>query len=253
MKIGVIGIGEMGSTLARGWRAAGHTVRVANSRGPSAVKAFADEIGAEATDIHGAVDGAEVVLMAMAFPKAPTLPADLFARAPDNLVIIDTSNYYPDVRDARIAEIDAGMPESVWISKQLGRPIFKAFNTLMYYALANFGRPQGAPGRIAIPVSGDDTDGKWDVMSLVNDMGFEPVDGGLLAESWRQQPSTPAYCCDYDADTALRGIRAAVKGRAEVIRDTLWREQYGKLFAGNPAYADVHAAIIAMNRSFNPL
>jgi len=253
MKIGVIGIGEMGSTLARGWRAAGHTVRVANSRGPSAVKAFADEIGAEATDIHGAVDGAEVVLMAMAFPKAPTLPADLFARAPDNLVIIDTSNYYPDVRDARIAEIDAGMPESVWISKQLGRPIFKAFNTLMYYALANFGRPQGAPGRIAIPVSGDDTDGKWDVMSLVNDMGFEPVDGGLLAESWRQQPSTPAYCCDYDADTALRGIRAAVKGRAEVIRDTLWREQYGNLFASNPSYADVHAAIIAMNRSFNPL
>lgn len=253
MRIGVIGIGEMGGTLARGWREAGHTVRVANSRGASAVKAFADDIGAEATDMYGAVAEAEVVLLAMAFPMAPTLPADLFARAPDDLVIIDTSNYYPDVRDARIAEIDDGMPESVWISKQLGRPIFKAFNSIMYYALANLGRPQGAAGRIALPVSGDDEGGKAVVMGLIDDMGFDPVDGGSLAESWRQQPSTPAYACDYDAETTLRGIRAAVKGRAEVIRDTLWREQYGKLFANNPAYADVHSAIIAMNRSFNPL
>ena len=253
MKIGVIGIGEMGGTLARGWRAAGHTVRVANSRGASAVRAFADEIGAEATDIHGAVDGAEVVLMAMAFPVAPTLPADLFRRAPGDIVIIDTSNYYPDVRDARIAEIDAGLPESVWISQKLGRPIFKAFNSIMYYALANFGRPPGALDRLAIPVSGDDACGKSVVMNLIDDMGFDPLDGGLLAESWRQQPSTPAYCCDYDAEETARGIRAAVKGRAEVIRDTVWREKYGKIFANKPDYGDAHPFVIAMNRSFNPL
>jgi predicted dinucleotide-binding enzyme len=253
MKVGVIGIGEMGGTLARGWSTKGHIVRVANSRGPSAVKSFAAEIGAEPTDIHGAVDGADVVLMAMAFPVSPTLPKDLFSRAPEGLVIIDTSNYYPDVRDARIADIDNGLPESVWVSQQLGRPICKAFNSIMYYALANFGRPLGAPDRIAIPVSGDSIGSKSVVMSLINDMGFDPVDGGSLAESWRQQPSTPAYCCDYGAETTLMGIHAAVKGKAEVIRDTLWREQYGKLFSSNPAYADVHSAVIAMNRSFNPL
>jgi predicted dinucleotide-binding enzyme len=253
MKIGVIGIGEMGGTLARGWRAKGHTVRVANSRGPAAAKSFADEIGAEAVDIYGAVEDADVVLMAMAFPVAPTLPTDLFSRVTNDLAIIDTSNYYPDVRDSRILEIDEGLPESVWISRQLGRPIFKAFNSIMYYALANFGRPIGAADRIAIPVSGDNADGKSLVMTLINDMGFDPVDGGSLEESWRQQPSTPAYCCDYDAETTLKGIRAAVRGRAEVIRDTLWREQYGQLFASGPAYADVHPAVISMNRSFNPL
>lgn len=253
MKIGVIGIGEMGGTLARGWSAKGHAVRVANSRGPSAVKSFADEIGAEATDIYGAVDGADVLLMSMAFPMASTLPVDLFLHALHGLVIIDTSNYYPDVRDARIAEIDAGMPESVWVSKRLGRPIFKAFNSIMYYALANFGRPQGALDRIAIPVAGDGAGGKSVVMGLIDDMGFDPVDGGSLAESWRQQPSTPAYCCDYDAEETARGIRAAVKGRAEVIRDTLWREKYGKLFANKPDYGDVHPFVIAMNRSFNPI
>ena len=99
MKIGVIGIGEMGGTLARRWCEKGHTVRVANSRGLLAVKHFADAMGAEAADVHGAVDGAEVVVLAMAFPVATTLPKDLYDSAAGNGVIIDTSNYYPDVRD----------------------------------------------------------------------------------------------------------------------------------------------------------
>ena len=90
-------------------------------------------------------------------------------------------------------------------------------------------------------------------MDLVNDMGFDPVDGGSLEESWRQQPSTPAYCCDYDAEKTREGIRAAVKGKAEKIRDNEWREKYGRLFANKPAYADVHADVIALNRSLNPL
>jgi 8-hydroxy-5-deazaflavin:NADPH oxidoreductase len=236
MKIGVIGIGEMGGTLARRWCEKGHTLRVANSRGLLAVKRFADSIGAEAADVHGTLEGAEVVVHAMAFPVAATLP-----------------NYYPDVRDPRIPEIDQGMPESIWASRQLGRPIFKAFNSIMFYALSELGKPEGASDRLAIPVAGDDPKGKSVVMSLINDMGFDPVDGGMLQESWRQQPSTPAYCCDYDAETTLRGIRAAVKGKAEKIRDTEGREKYGRLFADKPACADVHAAVIEMNRSFNPL
>jgi 8-hydroxy-5-deazaflavin:NADPH oxidoreductase len=253
MKIGVIGIGEMGGTLARRWCEKGHTVRVANSRGLLAVKHFADSIGAEAADVHGAVEGAEVVVLAMAFPVAATLPKDLYDSAAGDVVIIDTSNYYPDVRDSRIPEIDEGMPESIWTSRRLGRPIFKAFNSIMFYALSELGKPEGSSNRLAIPVAGDDPRGKSVVMSLINDMGFDPVDGGLLEDSWRQQPSTPAYCCDYDAETTLRGISAAIKGNAEKIRDTEWREKYGRLFADKPAYADVHAAVIEMNRSFNPL
>ena len=253
MKIGVIGIGEMGGTLARRWCEKGHTVRVANSRGPLAIKHFADSIGAEAVDVRGAVEGAEVVVLAMAFPVAATLPKDLYDSAADDVVIIDTSNYYPGVRDVRIPEIDEGMPESIWTSRQLGRPIFKAFNSVMFYALSELGKPEGSSNRLAIPVAGDDIRGKSVVMSLINDTGFDPVDGGLLEESWRQQPSTPAYCCDYDAETTRRGIRVAIKGKAEKIRDTEWREKYGRLFADRPAYADVHAAVIEMNRSFNPL
>jgi 8-hydroxy-5-deazaflavin:NADPH oxidoreductase len=153
MKIGVIGIGEMGGTLARRWCEKGHTVRVANSRGPSAVTPFADAIGAEAADVYGAVGGSDVVLLAMAFPVAATLPRDLFSQARDDLVIVDTSNYYPDMHDARISEIDDGMPESVWTSRQLGRPIFKAFNSIMFYALSELGKPEGSSNRLAIPVA----------------------------------------------------------------------------------------------------
>ncbi|MDP2697425.1 NADPH-dependent F420 reductase [Thalassospira sp.] len=253
MKIGIIGVGEMGGTLAVGWSRAGHSVRVANSRGPEAVRKFANEIGAVAADIYGAVEDADVVLLSMPFPAITSLPGDLFDRAAENVVIIDTANYYPDVRDPRIAEIDAGMPESVWVSQQLGRPIFKAFNSIMFYALSELGKAKGAPDRLALPVAGDDVRAKQIVMGLVNDMGFDPVDGGSLEESWRQQPSTPAYCCDYDAAKTLEGIRAAVKGKAEKIRDHEWRERYGRLFASQPTYADVHADVIALNRSLNPL
>jgi predicted dinucleotide-binding enzyme len=253
MKIGVIGIGEIGGTIARRLSENGHSVRIANSRGPDAVKRFAGEIGARPTDVYGAVEGAEVVLLSMPFPAAAKLPRDLFDQATDGVTVVDTANYYPDVRDPRIAEIDAGMPESVWVSRQLGRPIFKAFNSIMFYALSELGKSVGSRDRLAIPVAGDDVQGKKIVMGLVNVMGFDPVDGGGLEDSWRQQPSTPAYCCDYGVDKTREGIMAAVKGKAEKIRDTAWREQYGKLFANKPAYAEVHAAVIALNRSLKPL
>lgn len=253
MKIGVIGIGQMGGTLARRWSANGHRVRVANSRGPEAVKSFADEIGAGAADLHGAVEDADVVLLSIPFPAIAELPGDLFDRAAQDVVIIDTGNYYPDVRDPRIAQIDAGMTESVWSSQQLGRPVFKAFNSLLFHSLSALAKPEGSPDRLAIPVAGDEARGKRMVMGLVNETGFDPVDGGSLAESWRQQPSTPAYCCDYDVAKTLAGIQAAIKGKAEQLRDHQWREGYGRIHANRPTHAEAHADVIAMNRALNPL
>lgn len=90
-------------------------------------------------------------------------------------------------------------------------------------------------------------------MGLVSQTGFDPVDGGSLEESWRQQPSTPAYCCDHDASMTRAGINAAVKGKAEKIRDNEWRENYGRLVANKLAHAELHSDVIKMNRSFNPL
>jgi len=109
----------------------------------------------------------------------------------------------------------------VWISRQLGRPVFKAFNSILFHALSALGKPEGSPGRLAIPVAGDDARDKQIVMGLVNEIGFDPVDGGSLQESWRQQPSTPAYCCDYGA--AKRGKGSGQRSRARRRRSATMR------------------------------
>lgn len=245
MEIGVIGVGAIGGTIARKLSAKGHSVRVANSRGPDAVKELSGEIGAAAVDVYGAVNGADVVILSIPFPAIEELPTDLFDAAPSDLVIIDTGNYYPEMRDPRIAEIDAGMPESVWVSKRIGRPVIKAYNNILAPSLAELGQPEGSPGRLAVAVAGDDARAKQVAMQLVNETGFDPVEGGTLEQSWRQQPSTPAYCCDYDAEAMREALAAAVKGEAEKIRDN-WKEIFGKL-PSNPSHAD----IVALNRSAN--
>lgn len=245
MKIGIIGTGNIGGALARKLSAAGHDVRVANSSGIEGVRAFAHEIGAVPTDAQGAVAGADVVILAVPLPAMRALPADLFARVPIETTIIDTSNYYPGLRDSRIPEIDDGMTESVWVAQQVGRPVIKAFNNALAYTLAELGKPKGTPHRLAIAVAGDDVRSKQTAMTLVDQTGFDPVDAGSLEESWRQQPSTPAYCCDYDAETMRKALAAAIPGVSATKRDQL-PEHFAKL-GPNPSHADV----IAMNRRVN--
>lgn len=245
MKIGIIGTGNIGGTLARKLIAAGHDVRVANSRGVEGVRAFAHEIGAEAKDTHDAVADADVIILAIPLSSMRELPTDLFNRLPSETTIIDTSNYYPGLRDSRIPDIDDGLAESVWVARQIGRPVIKAFNDALAYTLAELGKPEGAPDRLAIAVAGNDVRSKQTAMELVNQTGFDPVDAGALEDSWRQQPSTPSYCCDYDADTMRKALAAAIPGVAQKKRDQL-PEFFGKLGA-NPSHAD----IVAMNRKVN--
>lgn len=245
MQVGIIGTGNIGGTLARKLRAAGHGVRIANSGGVEGARKLALEIGATPADVRSAVEGVEVVILAIPLPAIQELPSDLFDGATTDVTVIDTSNYYPGMRDARLSEIDEGMAESVWVSKHIGRPVIKAFNNVLAYTLAELGQPKGTPGRLAIAVAGDDKEAKQAVMLLVNDIGFDPVDGGLLEDSWRQQPCTPAYCCDYDATTMRAALAAAVPGDAPKKRDKM-PEFFAKLGA-NPTHAD----IIAMNRKLN--
>lgn len=245
MKIGVMGIGNIGGTLARKLIAAGHQVRVANSRGPEDVRPFADEIGAEAVDTRGAVDGVDLVVLAIPLSAIAKLPESLFESIPKTIPVVSTSNYYPELGDPRISAIDAGQLESAWVSQQLGRPVIKAFNNILAYSLAKLHRPRGAEDRLAVAVAGDDVEQKRTVMGLVDEIGFDPVDGGTLEDSWRQQPSTPAYCCDWGAETMRKALAAAVEGEAPQKRAQL-PEQFGRLGA-----SPTHTDIVALNRSLN--
>jgi 8-hydroxy-5-deazaflavin:NADPH oxidoreductase len=220
MKIGIIGAGQIGGTLTRRLTALGHEVFVANSRGPASLAGLAKESGAKPVPVQEAARAGEVVVVTIPEAKIRDLPRDLFAGVPDDVAVIDTGNYYPRERDGRIGEIEAGMTESRWVANQIGRPVVKAFNNIYAQHLLECGRPAGSPGRIALPVSSDDEHAKETVMRLVNQLGFDAVDAGGLDESWRQQPGTPVYGTDFDADGVRLALSQANKERAPKWRAT---------------------------------
>lgn len=217
MKIGIVGAGNIGGTLTQRLAALGHQVSVANSRGPETLRELAAQTGASAVSVTEAARGKDVVVVAIPESNVPDLPKDLFAGAGD-VIIVDTGNYYPQQRDGRIDAIERGMTESRWVAQQLGRPVIKAFNNIYAHHLRDSGRPVGTPGRIALPVAGDDDAAKAVVMQLVEDLGFDAVDAGTLDQSWRQQPGTPVYTADLDAD----GVRHALS-QANPQRSPQWR------------------------------
>jgi 8-hydroxy-5-deazaflavin:NADPH oxidoreductase len=213
MKIGIIGAGQIGSTLTRRFSELGHEVSVANSRGPASLAGLAKETGAKPVTVREAARAGEVVVVTIPEAKIRDLPKDLFAGVSDDVVVIDTGNYYPRERDGRIGEIEAGMAESRWVAHQLGRPVVKAFNNIYAKHLLERGRPAGSQGRIALPVAGDDNHAKEIVIRLVDQLGFDAVDAGGLDESWRQQPGTPVYTTDFDAAGVRRALAQASQER----------------------------------------
>src|SRR5947209_5296634 len=127
MNIGIIGAGNIGGTLTRRLTELGHTVTVANSRGPETLADLARETGATAGTQKQASHNQDLVVITIPQIRVPDLPADLFDGVPPEVVVVDTGNYYPQQRDGRIEEIESGLPESRWVEKQLGRPVVKAF------------------------------------------------------------------------------------------------------------------------------
>ena len=218
MKIGLVGAGQIGGALARRLSALGHQVRVSNSRGPGSLAALAAETGATAVDRAEAVRGVDLVVLTIPLKKVEDLPADLFAGVPKSVPVVDTCNYYPRQRDGRIEGIESGLTDSRWVEQRIDHPVIKAFNNIYARHLLERGLPAGAPGRIALPVAGDDAAAKAVVLKLVEELGFDAVDAGGLDESWRQQPNSPVYAQDFDA----AGVRAALAA-AQAARTPEWR------------------------------
>ncbi len=219
MRIGIIGAGNIGGTLARRLTALGHDVSIANSRGPETLAALAKETGAKPVTVAEAARAGEVVIVTVPEKNISRLPAGLFGGVPDDVVVVDTGNYYPQ-RDGRIDPIENGATESRWVSDQLGRPVVKAFNNIYARHLLERGKPRGAPGRIALPVGGDDRRAKDVVIRLLDELGFDGVDAGGLDETWRQQPGAPVYTTDFDADGVRRALAEAKRERPAGFRAT---------------------------------
>jgi 8-hydroxy-5-deazaflavin:NADPH oxidoreductase len=209
MRIGIIGAGNMGATLAAQLTRLGHQVAIANSRGPQTLTGVAAQTSATPVPITEVTSNADVVIVAIPEKSIPELPAGLLSSLPGGTVVIDTGNYVPEPRDGHIDAIDAGLPESQWVQAQLRHPVVKAFNTIRPASLAKLGIPARAAGRAAIPVASDDLGAKSAVLELADQLGFDGLDAGPLTESWRQQPGTPIYTTDLPLDAARRALADA--------------------------------------------
>jgi predicted dinucleotide-binding enzyme len=193
MRIGLIGSGNIGGTLARLWVSLGHEVWLSNSRGPETLANLAAEMGpaAHASTAAEAAEQGEVVVVSVPFGRFRDIPAAPLA----GKVVIDTNNYYPQ-RDGQWPELDDGSTtSSELLAAHLGDSahVVKAFNTIYFKQLLEDGQPADAPGRRALPIAGDDPAAKATVTTLLDELGYDAVDAGPLAEGRRFQPDTPPY------------------------------------------------------------
>jgi len=205
MILGLIGSGMIGGTVARLAVAAGLDVVVSNSRGPETLADLVAELGGRAraaTPAEAASAGDLVVA---------TIPLHLYERLPAaelaGKTVIDTMNYYPQ-RDSQIAALDSGeLTSSELVQRHLaGSRVVKAFNNITFVSLATLARPAGAPDRSALPIAGDDPAANAEVARLLDTIGYDTVDTGVLADSWRSEPNTPVYVQPYSPGSPPEGL-----------------------------------------------
>ncbi|MFI7549798.1 NADPH-dependent F420 reductase [Micromonospora sediminimaris] len=216
--VGLIGSGHIGGTVARLAVNAGYDVVLSNSRGPETLTDLVDELGprASAGTVEAAARAGDLVVVTIPLKSYRSVPAEPLA----GKVVIDTNNYYPQ-RDGQIPELDAGsVTSSELLQRHLPQShVVKAFNNIFFEHLLTLARPGDAADRSALPIAGDDPEAKATVTDFLDRIGYDTVDAGTLADSWRFQPDTPAYGVIYSADPA-RGEQESPAG-AGVLRAAL--------------------------------
>ncbi len=190
--LGIIGSGNIGSALARAFTTAGHEVVIANSRGPESLTTLVAELGdrAHAGTVEQAAQAGDLVVVTIPLAAVTSIPSDLLA----GRIVIDTNNYYPG-RDGAIAELD---DETTTTSELVAAHfsssrIVKAFNHIPALDIAAHAQPSGTADRRALAVYANDGEARDRVVTLIDEIGFDVLDGGALSESWRIQRDTPGY------------------------------------------------------------
>ena len=222
---GLIGSGHIGSTVARLAVAAGHDVVLSNSRGPQTLADLVAELGprARAASPEEAARAGDVVVVTVPLRARGDLPHAALA----GKVVIDTMNYYPQ-RDGVVPELE---DESTTTSELLqalapDAKVVKAFNNILFSHLATLARPVGSPDRSALAIAGDDAGAKEVVRGALDEIGYDTVDLGPLAEGWRTQRDTAAYGSMYAVDPGDWGRGARPADRDAVATAALQARRY---------------------------
>ena len=243
MNIGMIGTGNIGSVLIWKLRDAGYPVKMANARGPESLKDLAAQTGAIPVSVEQVVQDVDMLFIVVPQKSIPELPKGLLNTAKKETIVIDVGNYDPE-RDGRIDEIENGLTESSWVEKQIGRPVVKVLNSIPSKALATAGRPAGSRDRVALPISGDNPKAKEIVAQLIDRIGFDSVDAGTIAESWRQQPGSPVYCTNPTKEELQSWLRKVDRSSLATNREKALKAFYPTRDADYQAQIEAHRSVL---------
>ncbi len=208
--IGLIGAGNIGQAVARLAVDHGYDVVLSNSRGPETLAAVVDGLGprAQADTSVGAATSGDIVVVTVPLRAYQDVPVEPLA----GKVVIDTNNYYPE-RDGRIAGLDGKTTTSAALLQEHlpTSRVVKAFNHIQSAHLTEHASPAGTADRRALTIAGDDADAKATVSALIDELGFDVVDAGSLADSWRIEPGTPGYGPRLDSAGMTEALGAATR------------------------------------------
>jgi predicted dinucleotide-binding enzyme len=198
--IGMVGSGAIATAVARTAIAAGMGVVLSNSRGPDTLTDLVGELGpsARAATAEEAARAGDLVLVSIPFGRFQELPPAPFA----GRTVLDTNNFVPG-RDHNVAHlVEAGPTAAELLQQHLPDAwVVKAFNTINVRHLEALARPSGAPDRSALPVASDWETAKSQAVQLLDRLGWDAVDAGSLADTWRIDLGTPAFVRPYVAST----------------------------------------------------
>jgi predicted dinucleotide-binding enzyme len=208
--IGLIGAGNIGQAVARLALDHGYAVVLSNSRGPETLTDLVGTLGphASADTAEGVARRADLVVVTIPLKAYRDVPVEPLA----GKVVIDTNNYYPQ-RDGQIAELDDRSTTSASLLQDHlpDSSVVKVFNHIESAHVTAHAQPAGTDGRRALAVYGDHAEATATVAELIDELGFDVVEGGPLAESWRIEPGTPGYGPRLDAAGLREALAAATR------------------------------------------